>query len=204
MVRRVDPVNPLSHRSKEAGSSPIETLRLFAQMRASEALKARAMAIRDELTDMVTIALAKTADRHQRRHAANLAVSLLVAICEVAFLEAHRIFHQGRDIEEATRGRQFLKQRQRHALGTERHTQRNTALIHALQSIKVIVMNKVVPEIQGDVFLQRVTVGSAEIGAGVGVRNSVGNACKTEIRPAEAEIRKPVRKRKGKRNELIF
>ena len=109
---------------RDAGTSPIEALRLFAHwavaeqrpyirffeegserfmkaIRASEALKARARAIRDELTDMLTIALAKAAGRHLPDPAASLAASLLVATWEVAFLEAHRIFQQSRDIERA-------------------------------------------------------------------------------------------------------
>jgi len=107
-----------------ARTSPIEALRLFAHwavaeerpyicffeagserfmatIRASEALKSRARAIRDELTDMLAIALAKAADRHLPDPAANLAASLQVATWQVAFLEAHRIFHQTRDIEKA-------------------------------------------------------------------------------------------------------
>jgi AcrR family transcriptional regulator len=109
---------------RDAGTSPIEALRLFAHravaeqrpyirffeagserfmetIRASEALKARARAIRDELTDMLTVALAKATDQHQPDPAANLAASLLVATWEVAFIEAHRIFHQSRNIEKA-------------------------------------------------------------------------------------------------------
>jgi AcrR family transcriptional regulator len=109
---------------RDAGTSPIEALRLFAHwavaeqrpyirffdggserflqtIRASEALKARARAIRDELTDMLTIALAKAADCQLPDPSANLAASLLVATWEVAFLEAHRIFHHSRDIEKA-------------------------------------------------------------------------------------------------------
>jgi len=109
---------------RDAGTSPIEALRQFAHwavaeqrpyirffeagserfietIRGSEALKARARAIRDELTDMLTLALAKAADRHQPDPAANLAASLLVATWQVAFIEAHRIFHQSRDIKRA-------------------------------------------------------------------------------------------------------
>ena len=109
---------------RNAGTSPIEALRLFAHwaiaeqrpyirffeagserfmetIRASEALKARARAIRDELTDMLTIALAKAADRHQLDPAANLAASLLVATWAVAFVEAHRIFRGSHDVEKA-------------------------------------------------------------------------------------------------------
>ena len=111
---------------RDAGTSPIEALRLFAHwavaeqrpyirffepgserfmktIRASEALKARARAIRDELTDMLHLALMKAADRHQPDAAAKLAASLLVAVWEVAFLEAHRIFHQSRSIKKANK-----------------------------------------------------------------------------------------------------
>ena len=110
--------------NRDAGTSPIEALRVFAHravaeqrpylrffeegserfmetIRASEALKARARAIRDELTDMLHLALVQAADRHQPDAAAKLAASLLVATWEVAFLEAHRIFQQSRDIERA-------------------------------------------------------------------------------------------------------
>ncbi|MEI9978487.1 MAG: TetR/AcrR family transcriptional regulator [Edaphobacter sp.] len=109
---------------RDAGTSPIEALRLFAHwavaeqrpyirffeegserfmetIRASEALKARARAIRDELTDTLTIALAKAAHRRLPDPAANLVASLLVATWEVAFLEAQRIFRQSRNIKKA-------------------------------------------------------------------------------------------------------
>ena len=109
---------------RDAGTSPLEALRLFAHwavaeerpyirffeagserfmetIRASEALKARVRAIRDELTDMLHLELVKGADRHQPDPAAKLAASLLVATWEVAFFEAHRIFQQSRDIERA-------------------------------------------------------------------------------------------------------
>jgi AcrR family transcriptional regulator len=109
---------------RDADTSPIEALRLFAHwaiaeqrpyirffeggserflvtIQASEALRARARAIRDELTDMLTIALLKAVARRQPDPAANLVASLLVATWEVAFLEAHRIFHQSRSIRKA-------------------------------------------------------------------------------------------------------
>jgi AcrR family transcriptional regulator len=116
--------------NRDAETSPIEALRLFAHqaiaeqrpyvrffeggserfmetIRASEALKARARAIRDELTDLLAIALAKAAGRYRARRqpdpAATLAASLLVATWEVAFLEAHRVFHQSRSIRKANK-----------------------------------------------------------------------------------------------------
>jgi AcrR family transcriptional regulator len=110
--------------SRNAGTSPIEALRLFTHwavneqrpytrffeggsarflqtIQASEALKARARAIREELADMLAVALAKAAHRRDPDPAANLAASLLVATWEVAFLEAHRVFRQSRNVKKA-------------------------------------------------------------------------------------------------------
>ena len=109
---------------RDAETSPIEALRLFAHwaiaeqrpyirffeggserfmqtVQASEALKARARAIRDELTDTLTIALAKAVSRRQPDPLAHLAASLTVATWEAAFLEAHRVFRQSRSINKA-------------------------------------------------------------------------------------------------------
>ena len=109
---------------RDAATSPIEALRLFAHraiaeqrpyvrffeggsdrflemIRASEALKARARAIRDELTDTISTALTKTARRRQPDATARLAATLLVATWEVAFNEAHRVFRQSRDVKKA-------------------------------------------------------------------------------------------------------
>ncbi len=111
---------------RDAKTSPIEALRLFAHraiaeqfpyvcffeegselfmrtIQESEALKARARAIRDELTEMLASALAKTARRQQPDPAATLAATLIVATWEVAFLEAHRIFRCGQDAKKANK-----------------------------------------------------------------------------------------------------
>lgn len=111
---------------KDARTSPIEALRLFARwaiaeqrpylrffegeserfidtVRSSEALKARARAIRDEFTDMLTIALAKAANRRQPDPTAHLLASLVVATWQVAFLEAHRVFHKSHDVRKANK-----------------------------------------------------------------------------------------------------
>lgn len=111
---------------RDAGISPIEALRLFAHraiaeqlayvrffeegselfmrtIRDSEVLKARARVIRDELTEMLAGAFAKTARRQQPDTAATLAATLIVATWEVAFLEAHRIFRHGRDVKKANK-----------------------------------------------------------------------------------------------------
>jgi AcrR family transcriptional regulator len=111
---------------RDAGTSPIEALRLFAHRAVadqlpyvrffeegselflrtileSEALKARSRAIRDELIEMLADALAKTARRQQPDPAATLAATLLVATWEVAFLEAHRVFGQSRNVRKANK-----------------------------------------------------------------------------------------------------
>lgn len=109
---------------KENSTSPIEAVRRFAHwavaeqrpyvrfseagtekfletIQASEALKSRARAIRDELTDMLTVGLAKAASRHLPDTAASLAASVLVATWVVAALEAHRIFCVSHDVERS-------------------------------------------------------------------------------------------------------
>jgi AcrR family transcriptional regulator len=111
---------------RDAGTSPLEALRLFAHRAVaeqlpyvrffeegselfmqtildSEALKARARAIRDELAEMLTVALAKAVGCQQPDPAATLAATLLVATWEVAFLEAHRIFRCNHDLKKANK-----------------------------------------------------------------------------------------------------
>ena len=77
--------------------------RFMTTIQASEALKARARAIRDELTDTLTVALARSVKRPLPDSAASLAASLLVATWTVALLEAHRVFHQGKDAGKANK-----------------------------------------------------------------------------------------------------
>jgi AcrR family transcriptional regulator len=67
----------------------------------SETLKARARAIRDELAQVVTLALSEYAGREATDPDAHLAADLLLATWTVAFIEAHRTFRQTRDREEA-------------------------------------------------------------------------------------------------------
>lgn len=119
---REDLMSALQERKK--GTSPIEAVRLFAHwaviekrpyvrfseagsekfleaIQASEALKARARAIRDELTDALINGLAKSAGRRLPDPAADLAASLLVATWVVASLEAHRVFLESRNVEKS-------------------------------------------------------------------------------------------------------
>ncbi len=112
-----------SLQKRKAGTQPVEALRLFAHwavanqrpyvrffdegsdkfmatLQESEALKARARAIGEELTDTLTVALAKTMKRQLPDRFAGLAASLLVATWAVALVEAHRLFQQDHDLEK--------------------------------------------------------------------------------------------------------
>ena len=110
-------------RQRDISVAPIETLRLLAHrlvaeqrpyvefsarsqgfietVERSETLKARARAIRDELAQLVAVALSECAGRDPTDPDAGLAASLLLATWTVAFLQAHRTFRQTRDTEEA-------------------------------------------------------------------------------------------------------
>ncbi len=118
---REDLVEALKQRAP--GVAPIEALRLFAHrvvseekpyvsffegsrffievVEASEPLKARARAIRDELTQILTVALAEAAGRAPDDPDAHLTASVLVATWSVAFLEAHRTFRKQQNADEA-------------------------------------------------------------------------------------------------------
>lgn len=110
-------------RTRKAETSLIETLRLFAHqsvqedrpyvhfqpeserfvaaIMASEALMARARAIRDELTDVLSRLLAEAANQPQGDPAAKFAASLFVTTWVVAALEAYRVFHKHGDDQQA-------------------------------------------------------------------------------------------------------
>ncbi len=103
--------------------APIEALRLFAHrvvaeqkpyirffrgspkfietIRASEPLKARARAIRDELAQILTMALSESVGRSPDDPDAYLAASLLVATWGVAFVQAHRTYQRRKNSEAA-------------------------------------------------------------------------------------------------------
>ncbi len=67
----------------------------------SETLKARARAIRDELAQVLTVALAECVGRDPTDPDARLAAGLLLATWTVAFLQAHQTFRQSGDTKEA-------------------------------------------------------------------------------------------------------
>ena len=110
-------------RQREAGVSPIETLRLLAHrlvaeqapfvrfsaasqgfvqtVEGSETLKARARAIRDELAAVAAAALSQCVGREAPDPDAELAASLLLATWSAAFTQAHRAFRQSGESEKA-------------------------------------------------------------------------------------------------------
>lgn len=103
------PVEALRHFAKRAVRQQRPYVRFFdphgdrfmATLQASEALKARARAIRDELTDVLAVALATSVKRVSSDPIAGLAASLLVATWTVAFMEAHRLFQQNQEKDKA-------------------------------------------------------------------------------------------------------
>ncbi len=110
-------------RRRDPGAAPIEAYRLLAHrlvaeqspyvefsirsqgfiatIEGSETLKARARAIRDELAQVVTVALAESVGRDPTDPDAYLAASLLLATWNAAFIQAHRMFRQTQDTEKA-------------------------------------------------------------------------------------------------------
>jgi len=110
-------------RQRDARVAPIETLRRLAHrlvadqspfvefsaasqsfietIEGSGTLKARARAIRDELTQVVMVALAECVGREPTDPDAHLAAGLLMATWTVALIQAHQTFRQSRDTEEA-------------------------------------------------------------------------------------------------------
>ena len=110
-------------RRHDPGVAPIETLRLLAHRLVAErspfiefsvasqgfietiegsgTLKARARAIRDELAQVVTVALSECVGRKPCDPDAHLAADLLLATWTVALIQAHRTFRQKQDAEEA-------------------------------------------------------------------------------------------------------
>ncbi|MFT3815325.1 MAG: TetR/AcrR family transcriptional regulator [Acidovorax sp.] len=110
-------------RQRAPGVAPLQALRLLAHdlvaqrspavefsarsqsfaaaVEASETLKARARAIRDELARTVAEALAECAGRESGDPDACLAGDLLLACWAAAFIEGHRVFRRSQDARQA-------------------------------------------------------------------------------------------------------
>jgi AcrR family transcriptional regulator len=110
-------------RQRDLSVTPIETLRLLAHrlvadqsffvefsarsrpfiktIEGSETLKARARAIRDEIAQVVAVALSECLGRKPDDPVARLASGLLLATWTEALIQAHRTFRKSRDTENA-------------------------------------------------------------------------------------------------------
>jgi len=110
-------------RRRDLGVAPIEALRLLAHrlvaeaspfveftsrsqgfiatIEASETLKDRARAIRDELAQVVTAALSECVVREPSDPDARLAAGLLLATWTVALVQGHETFRRSRNTEDA-------------------------------------------------------------------------------------------------------
>jgi hypothetical protein len=67
----------------------------------SDTLKARARAIRDEIAQLLTVALSECVGRKPTDPDAHLAAGLLLATWTVALIEAHRAFREKRNTKKA-------------------------------------------------------------------------------------------------------
>ncbi|WP_202326213.1 TetR/AcrR family transcriptional regulator [Mesorhizobium sp. 113-3-9] len=110
-------------RQRDTNVAPIEAIRRFAHRAATEdpiyivffpgsqsfvetiekspTLIARARAIRDELAQTVTVALAESVGREPTDPDAHLAANLVLASWTVAFIQAHRVYQESQDAEKA-------------------------------------------------------------------------------------------------------
>ena len=110
-------------RQRDPAIAPIETLRRFARrlaqenspyvcfsagsqsfvatIESSETLKARARAIRDEIAQVVAVALSECAGRQPDDADARLAATLLLATWTMALVQAHQAYRQSQDPEVA-------------------------------------------------------------------------------------------------------
>ena len=94
-----------------------ESYKFMATIEASEALKARARTIRDEIANDLAKALARSMKRPESDPAATLAAALLITTWEVALKEAHRIYARHKNIAQAKRA--FFKVADQGACGVK-------------------------------------------------------------------------------------
>lgn len=104
-VAPVEALRLLAHRLVAEQSPYIrfstESQGFISTIEGSEALKARARALRDEIAQVVTLALCDSVGREATDPAAHMAGSLLLATWTVALLQGHRIFRAKQDASEA-------------------------------------------------------------------------------------------------------
>jgi AcrR family transcriptional regulator len=104
-VAPIEALRLLAHRLVAEQSHLLEfsarSQRFIATIEGSETLKARARAIRDELAQVVTVALSECVGREPVDPDAHLAASLLLATWTVALIQAHQTFRQMRNTKKA-------------------------------------------------------------------------------------------------------
>ena len=104
-VGAVETLRRLAHRLVADGSPFVEfssrSQGFIDAVRTSEALMARARAIRDELALVATMVMAEGVGRDQDDPDARLGAALLLATCAVAFVQAHDVFRRSRSTGRA-------------------------------------------------------------------------------------------------------
>jgi AcrR family transcriptional regulator len=101
----IEALRLLAHRLA-AGQSPLVEFSAASQhfietIESSETLKARARAIRDERAELLATALSECAGRESTDSGARLAAGLFLTTWMVAASQAHRVFRQSEDPDEA-------------------------------------------------------------------------------------------------------
>lgn len=105
LVAPIEALRLLAHRLVEEQSPytrfSAESQGFIETIESSATLKARARAIRDEIAQVVAVALSECAGREPGDPDAHLAAGLLLATWTVALIQAHQSFLQGRDTGQA-------------------------------------------------------------------------------------------------------
>ncbi|MFL9874052.1 TetR/AcrR family transcriptional regulator [Paraburkholderia megapolitana] len=104
-VAPIETLRQLAHRLAEEQSPFVEfsaaSQGFIATIEGSETLKARARAIRDELTQVLAVALSECVEEEPADPLAHLAAGLFFAVWTVALIQAHQTFRQRQDTGEA-------------------------------------------------------------------------------------------------------
>lgn len=104
-VAPIETLHQFIHRAVEEQKPYVrfmpESQKFIETMTASEPLKARARAIRDELTQMLTLAMSEAVGRDSTDPDARVAAGLLVAIWGIALAQAHEVFRKSKKSAEA-------------------------------------------------------------------------------------------------------